>query len=79
NPKVDALFDRSRMELDRDRRAELLRELQAHVQADQPALFLWNYSTTWGFSKRMRGVELGPAGVTAFVPGTRAWWVEREE
>ncbi|MDE2689772.1 MAG: ABC transporter substrate-binding protein [Acidobacteriota bacterium] len=79
NPKVDELFDRSRMELDRDRRAELLRELQAHVQADQPALFLWNYSTTWGFSKRMRGVELGPAGVTAFVPGTRAWWVEREE
>ena len=79
NPRVDDLFDRSRIELDRDRRAELLRELQAQVQADQPALFLWNYSTTWGFSKRMRGVELGPSGVTAFIPGTRGWWVEREE
>ncbi len=79
NPRVDELFDRSRLELDPQRRAELLRELQARIQADQPALFLWNYSTTWGFSKRMRGVELGPSGVTAFVPGTRNWWVERAE
>ena len=59
NPKVDDLFDRSRVELDRESRADLLRELQAQVQADQPALFLWNYSTTWGFSKRMLFFILG--------------------
>jgi peptide/nickel transport system substrate-binding protein len=77
NSRVDELFDRSRLELDRERRTEMLQELQRLIQEDQPALFLWNYSTTWAFSQRIRGVELSPAGVVRFGPGARRWWVEK--
>ncbi len=77
NPEVDELFDRSRLELDREKRAGLFREIQRVVYEDQAVLWLWEYSTTWGFSKRMRGVEVAPSGVTAFRPGTRSWWIEK--
>ena len=55
----------------------MLQELQRLIQEDQAALFLWNYSTTWAFSRRIRGVELSPAGVVRFGPGARRWWVEK--
>lgn len=77
NSRVDELFDQSRLELDREKRAEILRELQRLILEDQAVLFLWNYSTTWAFSRRIRGVELAPSGVTRFWPGPRRWWIEK--
>ncbi len=77
NPEVDDLFDRSRLELDRDKRAALFRQIQRLIYEDQVCLWMWEYSTTWGFSKRLRGVELAPSGVTAFRPGTHNWWIEK--
>ncbi|MEE2775569.1 MAG: ABC transporter substrate-binding protein [Acidobacteriota bacterium] len=77
SPKVDELFDVSQMELDRAKRAEHFREIHRLVYDDQPVLWMWNYTTTWGFSKRVRGVQTSPSGVTNFLPGTRAWWIEK--
>ncbi|MEE2776753.1 MAG: ABC transporter substrate-binding protein [Acidobacteriota bacterium] len=74
NPEVDRLFDEGRRELDRDRRAELYRQIQGLVYEDQPLLFLWNYTVTQGFARDMRGVVLSPIGVRRFRPGPRAWW-----
>ncbi len=74
---VDGLFDSSAMELDREKRAALLRQMQKTIFDDQAVLFLWNYSTTWGFNRRMRGVTTSPSGVLGFRPGPRGWWVER--
>ena len=55
SPRVDELFDRSRQEFDRQLRTQQLQELQALVMEDQPVLWLWNYTTTWAFSHRVRG------------------------
>ena len=79
NPRVDELFDRSRREFDRKKRKLQLQEAQALIYEDQPVLFLWNYTTTWAFSRRVRGVVLSPAGVQNFSPGPRSWWVPADE
>ena len=42
-------------------------------------LALAHYSTTWAFSRRIRGVELSPAGIVRFWPGPRRWWVEKAQ
>ena len=78
NPKVDEVLELSRRELDHDRRRAYFQEFQALVYEDQPYLFIWDYTTTWGFSKRVRGVTLAKSGVLNFLPGIREWWVVAE-
>ena len=75
NPRVDEDLDLSRRELDRERRKEYFQEFHALAYEDQPYLWLWDYSTTWGFSKRVRGVTLAKSGVLNFLPSIRECWV----
>ena len=78
NPRVDEVLDLSRRELDREKRKAFFQEFHALVYEDQPYLWLWDYTTTWGFSKRVRGVTLAKSGVLNFLPSIRDWWVVAE-
>ena len=46
---------------------------------DQPYVWLWNYTLTHGFSNRMRGASLSPAGVFLFRPGIWEWWAAKDD
>jgi len=78
NPRVDELYDLVRVEFDKEKRAEYYREIQKHIFDDQAYLYLWNNSTTWAFSKRIRGVQFSPRGVSLFDPSVRGWWAAKE-
>lgn len=74
NLRVDELFELGRQSFDRTQRAEIYGEIQKIIYEDQPYLFIWNRSTLWAFTQRMRGVGFSPFGVTLYHPGERAWW-----
>lgn len=76
--RVDELFELEAREFDREKRAVYFREIQAQIYEDQPFMFLWNYSLTHAFNRRMRGVTLAPAGVYLFHPGQIGWWVPKD-
>lgn len=76
--RVDELFELEVREFDREKRAVYFREIQAQIYEDQPFLFMWNYSLTHAFNRRLRGVTLSPAGVYLFYPGQMGWWVPKE-
>ena len=78
NSRVDEVLDLSRRALDREKRKAYFQEFQALVYDDQPYLYLWDYTTTWGFSKRVRGVTLAKSGVLNFLPSIREWWIAAE-
>lgn len=77
NDRVDELFDLTREEFDRERRAAQFREIQALVFEDQPTLFMWNYTLLQGFNRRVRGVQMSPGGIFLFYPSQKAWWVPK--
>lgn len=76
--RVDELFALEVSEFDREKRAVYFREIQAQIYEDQPLLFMWNYTLTHAFNKRMRGIALAPSGVYAFYPSQMGWWVAKE-
>lgn len=76
--RVDELFALEMPEFDREKRAAYFREIQAEIFNDQPYLFLWNYTLTHAFNRRMRGTALAPSGVYFFYPGQRGWWTPAE-
>ena len=78
NARVDELLDLSRAALDAEERKAYFQQFQELVYADQPNLYLWDYATTWAFSKRVRGVTLAKSGVLNFLPSIRDWWVVAE-
>ena len=75
--RVDELFALQLREFDREKRAAQFRAIQAQIYEDQPSLYLWNYTLTHAFNKRLRGVTLAPAGVYLFYPGQLGWWVPK--
>ncbi len=86
NTRVDELFELGRLELDREKRAEIYREISGIQHEEQGFLPIWNYSLIYGLSKRLRGIELAPSGIYLFAatppPGWPSnlgpgWWVER--
>jgi len=79
NERVDELFELETREFDREKRAVYFREIQAQIYEDQPFLFMWNYSLTHAFNRRLRGVALTPAGVYLFHPSQMGWWVPKSE
>jgi len=78
NPRVDELFDLTESSFDREERTAYFQEIQELVFGEQPHLFLWNYSLTHGFNKRLRGVNMTPAGVFLYRPSQLAWWTPQE-
>jgi peptide/nickel transport system substrate-binding protein len=62
NPRVDALIDQARRELDQNTRKQLYAEIQ-RVLADQlPYINLWYFDNVLVHSKRVRNLALNPSG-----------------
>ena len=63
NPQVDDLLDRSRRELQPEKRAALLREAEKIIVADAPWVFLSHGRTNLLVKPYVRGLELTPMDV----------------
>jgi len=62
NPRVDALIDQARRELDQGTRKELYAEIQRVLADELPAINLWYLDNVLVSSKRVRGITLNPSG-----------------
>jgi peptide/nickel transport system substrate-binding protein len=60
NPKVDELLKQSETELDQDKRADLLKQVQQIISDDQPAIYLEHFKWFLPMSKRLTGYTLAP-------------------
>jgi peptide/nickel transport system substrate-binding protein len=62
NPRVDALIDQARTELDQNVRRHIYAEIQQVVAQDLPYINLWYLDNLLVHSKRVRGITLNPPG-----------------
>jgi peptide/nickel transport system substrate-binding protein len=62
NPKVDALIDKARREIDPKVRKPLYDEVQRIVAEDVPYINLWYLDNVLVHTKRVRNLKLNPAG-----------------
>ena len=62
NPKVDALIDQARREIDPHRRKPLYAEVQRILADDLPYIDLWYLDNVVVHTRRVRNLKLNPAG-----------------
>lgn len=62
NPKVDALIDKARQEIDPQARKALYGEVQTILAHDLPYINLWYLNNVLVHTTRVRNLELNPAG-----------------
>jgi peptide/nickel transport system substrate-binding protein len=62
NPRVDALIDRARGELDQDTRKQIYAEIQRLVAEDMPYINLWYLENVMVHTRRVRNLTLNPPG-----------------
>jgi len=62
NPKVDALIDKARREIDPKARKPLYDEVQSILAQDLPYINLWYLDNVLVHTNRVRNVRLNPAG-----------------
>jgi len=62
NPKVDALIDKARQEIDPKARKALYDEVQSILAQDLPYINLWYLDNVLVHTNRVRNIELNPAG-----------------
>jgi peptide/nickel transport system substrate-binding protein len=62
NPRLDALLDRARVELNPEKRRALFSEVQKIVAEDVPYLNLWYLDNVCVHQRRIANVRLAPAG-----------------
>src|SRR5580693_4109081 len=62
NPKVDALIDRARREIDPNVRKPLYAEVQRILAEELPYIDLWYLDNVLVHTKRVRNLKLNPAG-----------------
>jgi peptide/nickel transport system substrate-binding protein len=62
NPRVDALIDKARAELDQSKRAELYGEIQRILAEDLPSFNLWYLDNVLVHTKRVKNLSLNPPG-----------------
>lgn len=80
NAALDGLIDRSRKEMDPQKRADLFRQIHRALADDQPYLWTVQVASTWAFRKRVHGVESSKGmGFFFWQPGPRNWWIEEKE
>jgi peptide/nickel transport system substrate-binding protein len=75
NPKVDELFKKGMQEFDHAKRAEIYAQVHKTIYEDQPYLFLYNRSSLYGFSKKLRGYRFSPRGPLHYNPGIDSIWM----
>jgi peptide/nickel transport system substrate-binding protein len=71
NPKLDALLDQARMEMDREKRKALLWEIQSIVAEDEPYINLWYPDNVCAHRERLADIVIPPAGDYDFIEGAR--------
>jgi peptide/nickel transport system substrate-binding protein len=62
NPKVDALIDQARREVDQAKRKSTYAELQGILAEELPYIDLWYLDNVLVHNKRVRNLQLNPAG-----------------
>jgi peptide/nickel transport system substrate-binding protein len=62
NPKIDALIDQARREVDQGVRKTLYAQVQLILAEDLPYIDLWYLDNVLVHSKRVRNLQLNPAG-----------------
>ena len=62
NPRVDALIDQARSELDQNTRKQLYAEIQRILADELPYIDLWYQDNVLVHSKRVRNLTLNPSG-----------------
>jgi peptide/nickel transport system substrate-binding protein len=62
NPRVDALIDKARAEIDQNARKRDYAELQKILADDLPYINLWYFDNVLVSSKRVRNLQLNPSG-----------------
>jgi len=62
NPKLDALIDKARREIDPKVRKTLYAEVQSILAQDLPSINLWYLDNVLVHTKRVRNLRLNPAG-----------------
>jgi peptide/nickel transport system substrate-binding protein len=62
NPRLDALIDEGRQELDQNKRNQIYAEVQAILAQDLPYIDLWYHDNVVVHSKRVRNLRLNPSG-----------------
>jgi peptide/nickel transport system substrate-binding protein len=62
NPKVDALIDRARREVDPAVRKRLYAEVQRIVAEELPYIDLWYLDNVLVHTRRVRNIKMNPAG-----------------
>lgn len=63
NPEADDLIEKGRREFDREKRAEIYRDLHRLIAEDCPYTFLFFPYSTMAIDKRIKGIEPKPAGI----------------
>ena len=62
NPKVDALIDQARREVDQSKRKSIYAEVQLILAEELPSINLWYLDNVLVHNKRVRNLQLNPAG-----------------
>jgi peptide/nickel transport system substrate-binding protein len=75
NPAADALLEAGRREFDRQKRQVIYRKFHRLLAADRPYLFLYYPESLPTVHKRIRNVQVAPAGLGW---NFREWFVPRE-
>jgi peptide/nickel transport system substrate-binding protein len=67
NPKVDALIREGRTTLDQQKRIAIYAEVQQILAEELPYINLWYLDNVVVHTKRLRGIEINPAGNYGFL------------
>jgi peptide/nickel transport system substrate-binding protein len=62
NPQLDALVDQARVEMDREKRKEILSKIQKILAVDEPYINLWYADNVCVHRKRLTNIVMPPAG-----------------
>jgi peptide/nickel transport system substrate-binding protein len=62
NPRVDALIDQGRSELDQNKRKQIYAEIQHILAEDLPYIDLWYFDNVLVANRRVQNLSLNPAG-----------------
>lgn len=62
NSEMDALLDRQRIEMDRDKRKAILSQIQKLVAEDEPYIDLWYMDDVCVYQTRVAGIIIPPGG-----------------
>jgi peptide/nickel transport system substrate-binding protein len=71
NPQLDALLDRARVEMGREKRKAILSDVQKIVAEDEPYILLWYADNVCVHRARLTGIVIPPGGDYEFLEQAR--------